>query len=107
MALTALSSTAVAAASAGGPIGVQSPAAHIAAACSVGSGEGYGYSRLTSLTVSGTRCATEKTLVRHKSKVSGWSCARKVLVRSPVQYAARETCKSGSRRVVYGYAQNT
>jgi hypothetical protein len=84
-----------------------SPQARIASACSVGSGEGYGYAYLTSLSVKRTSCSTGKSLVRHKGRLRGWHCSRKVLQRSSVQYDARESCSSGSRRVTYVYAQNT
>jgi hypothetical protein len=83
------------------------PAAHNAAACSVGSGEGYGYTYLTSLSVSHTTCATGVKLVRHKGKLSGWRCTKKVLDTSPVQYDARMTCTDHSSRVTYMVTQNT
>jgi hypothetical protein len=75
--------------------------------CSVGSGEGYGYTYLTSLQVTGTSCATGVKVVRSKASLKGWRCTRKVLDKSPVQYDARETCRSGKRQVVYGFTQNT
>ena len=59
-----------------------SPQARIASACSVGSGEGYGYAYLTSLSVKRTSCSTGKSLVRHKGRLRGWHCSRKVLQRS-------------------------
>lgn len=83
------------------------PAAHVAGGCSVGSGEGYGYTYLTSLTVSHTTCTVGKRLVRKKGKVSGWHCTKKVLDRSPDQYDARETCTKSSSRVTYTFTQNT
>jgi hypothetical protein len=85
----------------------QTVPARIASACNVGSGEGYGYAYLTSLSVERTSCATGKSLVRHKGKLPGWHCSRKVLDRSPVQYDARESCSSGDRRVTYGFTENT
>jgi hypothetical protein len=81
--------------------------ADAATKCGVGSGEGYGYTYLTSLTVTRTTCTTGKSVVRHRGGVAGWHCSNKVLDRSPVQYDARMTCTSGSRRVVFGYTQNT
>lgn len=83
------------------------PIATIASNCSVGSGEGYGYAYLTSLVVKRTTCATGKELVRHKGKVSGWHCSKKILQRSPIQYDARMSCSRGSKRVTYVYTQNT
>jgi hypothetical protein len=83
------------------------PTARTAATCSVGTGEGYGYTYLTSLSVKGTTCATGKTVVRHKGRLQGWRCTKKVLQRSGIQYVARESCSSGSRRVTYVYTQNT
>jgi hypothetical protein len=107
LAFTGLSSFA-AAANAGAGMGAQPPAAHIAALCSVGTGEGYnGYAYLLTLSVKRTTCATAMTLVRHHGKLSRWSCARKILERNSVAYDARETCKSGGRRVVYTYVVNT
>lgn len=81
------------------------PRAVAARSCSVGSGEGYGYTYLTSLSVSDTTCAVGKSVVRHHGR--GWSCHRRVLARSPVQYDARMSCSSGRRHVTYTYTQNT
>jgi hypothetical protein len=83
------------------------PAVHAAAACSVGTGEGYGYAYLTSLTVHDTTCSVGFSLVRHKGKVHGWKCVKKVLAQSPVQVEGRMTCTGGARKVVYGFTQNT
>ncbi|MDQ6804250.1 MAG: hypothetical protein M3065_04650 [Actinomycetota bacterium] len=92
----------------GGAVAVaRQPSARAAANCAIPStGKGYGYTYLTSLTVRGTSCATGKTVAQHHGKVSGWSCSTKRLGTSPVQYQARETCTSGSRRVVWSYSQN-
>ncbi|MGO9753380.1 MAG: hypothetical protein ACLP8S_15930 [Solirubrobacteraceae bacterium] len=81
--------------------------ARIAAACSVGSGRGYGYTYLDKLAVKNTSCATGKNVARHKGRLSGWRCSKKVLDRSPVQYDAQMSCSSGGRRVNYTYTQNT
>ena len=81
--------------------------ARAAAGCGVGSGTGYGYSYLTSLHVQGTTCAVGRTVARKHGHVSGWSCAKRILDRSPVQYDARVTCHSGSRAVTWTFTQNT
>jgi hypothetical protein len=83
------------------------PVASAAARCGVGSGQGYGYAYVTSLIVHGTSCSTGKTIVKHHGKISGWSCTKKRLVTSPVQYLERERCTSGSRRVQWVYTENT
>jgi hypothetical protein len=85
----------------------RSPAAHAAQGCGVGAGKGYGYSYLTSLTVRQTSCATGRTVVKHHGHLSGWSCTKKRLDTSPVQYDDRETCHSGARQVVWTFTQNT
>lgn len=85
---------------------IHAPTAQTARACSVGTGEGYGYAYLTSLTVHNTTCSVGISLVRHKGKVGGWKCVRKVLAQSPVQLQGRMTCTSGARKVVYGFTQN-
>jgi hypothetical protein len=81
------------------------PVAHTAGTCSVGSGRGYGYSYLTYLWVYRTSCANGRTLARHHGR--GWSCKKKILDRSPVQYDAKVTCRSGKREVQWTYTQNT
>jgi hypothetical protein len=83
------------------------PAAHAAASCGVGNGKGYGYTYLTSLTVTHTSCSTGKAVAKKHGHVSGWHCSTKRLATSPVQYQARVTCTSGSRRVVWTFTQNT
>jgi hypothetical protein len=106
VAATVVASVSLAAATGAGAV-AHSPLGQAAASCSVGSGEGYGYTYLTTLTVTRTSCSTGKTLVRHKGRVRGWHCGRKVLDRSSVQYDARETCSKGRSRVVYNYTENT
>jgi hypothetical protein len=81
--------------------------AHVARGCSVGSGHGYGYSYLTSLRVSHTSCATGRVIARHHGRVRGWSCTRRRLDSSPVQYDERVSCRSGRRQVVWTYTENT
>jgi len=83
------------------------PIATAAATCSPGTGEGDGYTYLISLSVSRTSCSTGLSLVRHKGKLSGWHCSKKILARSVVQYEARMSCSSGSGRVTYVYSENT
>ncbi len=85
----------------------QSPAARAARGCAVGAGTGYGYSYLTSLTVRQTSCATGRSVVKHHGRVGGWSCTKKRLDTSPVQYDDRETCHSGARQVVWTFTENT
>jgi hypothetical protein len=81
--------------------------ARVAKACSVGSGQGFGYTYLTSLTQSGTSCSTATSLARAHGRKSGWHCGVKRLATSPIQYQDRETCTSGTRRVVWVFTQNT
>jgi hypothetical protein len=81
------------------------PLARTAASCNVGAGKGFGYTYLTGLTVRGVNCATGKSVVKKRGK--GWGCSKKRLQSSPTQYQERETCTSGSRRVVWTYSQNT
>lgn len=81
--------------------------ARAAGNCSVGSGRHDGYSYVTSLSVRKTSCGTGLNLVKHHGHLRGWGCKNKVLDRSPVQYDARMTCKSGSKQVVWTFTQNT
>jgi hypothetical protein len=81
--------------------------AHTAGTCSVGSGRGYGYSYLTYLWVYKTNCSTGRNVARHHGHVKGWGCKKKILDRSPVQYDAKVTCRSGKRQVQWTYTQNT
>jgi hypothetical protein len=83
------------------------PVARAAGTCSYGSGRSYGYSYLTFLWVHKTSCATGRTVAKHHGRVHGWSCRKKILDRSPVQYDAKVTCNSGSRQVQWDYTQNT
>jgi hypothetical protein len=99
--MSALPLAATASASSRGPI------ARAARNCSVGRGNGYGYSYLTSLTVHNTSCATGEHLAHKHGRVGGWHCSKKRLDTSPVQYDDRETCTSGSARVVWFFAQDT
>jgi len=83
------------------------PTATIAGTCGVGSGEGYGYTYVYPFSVTRTSCSTGKSLVRHKTKLHGWHCSKKVLLQSPLQYIARMSCSKGRARVTYKYSQNT
>lgn len=85
----------------------RTPVATIAGNCSVGSGEGYGYTYLTSLTVHNTNCSTGRHVAHKHGRVSGWHCGKHRLSTSPVQYQDRETCTNGSRKVVWTFTQNT
>jgi hypothetical protein len=82
------------------------PVAHAASTCGVGNGTGYGYTYLTTLKVTRTSCSTGKNVARHHGHVRGWHCTRKTLNSSPTQVEAKETCKSGSKSVVWTYSQN-
>ena len=97
LALTPIAATALAA-----------PVAHAAKSCSIRkSGHGFGYTYLTALSVSHTSCATGDHVAKRHGKVHGWHCSTKRLATSSIQYQARETCKNGSKRVVWSFSQNT
>jgi hypothetical protein len=83
------------------------PAAHAAGRCNTGSRRNLGYTYVTSLKVSRTSCSNGKKLVKHHGKLAGWHCSRKLLDRSPVQFDARMTCKSGGRNVTWTFTQDT
>jgi hypothetical protein len=81
--------------------------ARAAGSCQVGSGRHDGYSYVTSLSVRRTSCSNGLKLVKHHGHLRGWGCKKKLLDRSPVQYDARMTCKSGGKQVVWTFTQNT
>ena len=95
-----------------------SPAAHVARNCSLPKYPGLGY--FTSLSVSGTSCATASKLAfayykcrTHYGKkgtchstVLGFSC-REVRRSIPTEIDARVTCKHGSATVIHTYQQDT
>ena len=83
------------------------PVATAAGGCSVGSGHGYGYTYLDTLSVSHTNCSTGRSVAKHHGHVSHWHCSTKRLATSSVQYQDRESCSNGSRRVVWTFTQNT
>jgi len=83
------------------------PVAHAAGSCSVGSGRGYGYTYLDTLSVTRTSCATGKSVAKKHGHVTGWHCSTKRLATSAVQYQSRVSCSSGARRVVWTFTQNT
>jgi hypothetical protein len=70
-----------------------------------------GPSYVTSLSVRHVSCRTGKAVVRsyhkHHGHVSGWSCHRTILDKSPAQYDARVKCSRGAKRVNWTYTQNT
>lgn len=84
-----------------------SPIAHATGKCGVGSGRGYGYSYLTFLWVYKTGCSAGKSVAKDHGHARGWRCSKKIQDRSPVQYDAKVTCKSGPRVVQWTYTQNT
>jgi hypothetical protein len=75
--------------------------------CGIGSGREFGYTYLTSLSVTNTSCSTGTALAKRHGKESGWRCTTKRLATSPVQYQSRETCTDGSRQIVWAFSQNT
>ena len=82
------------------------PTAQAASGCGVGRGQGFGYTYLTSLSVKRIGCSAGRTVVKHRGG-RGWTCSKKRLDTSPVQFDERETCKSGSRQVLWTYTQDT
>jgi hypothetical protein len=116
LALAVLSLATVAGSAAG-----SSPRAHAAGSCHLSTHDqrNLGASYVTSLSVSHVSCSTGKSVVRayqacrsrHGWKGScgsaaGYSCSRRILDSSSVQYDARVTCSRGSKRVVHTYTQN-
>lgn len=99
-----------------------SPTAHASRSCSLaGSYRSLGPTYVTSLSVRNTSCATGKRVVRAyyrcriasggrrgrcHHRVLGFRCSER-RSSSPVQFDARVTCSSGSRRVTHVYTQNT
>jgi hypothetical protein len=95
------------------------PTAGAARSCSPPKYPGLGY--FTSLEVSRVSCATGRkvTLAHYRcrtrhgkkgrcsSRVLGYSCKEGTRNSIPTEYNARVTCKSGTRKVVYTYQQNT
>jgi hypothetical protein len=110
--VAALLAVPLALATAGGAAG-NAPVVHAAGGCHLSSHEQrhLGASYVTSLSVRKTSCRTGKTVVRsyhqHGGHVSGWSCHRRILDKSPAQYDAKVTCARGGKRVVHTYTQNT
>ncbi len=94
------------------------PAAHATKRCKSPTYPGLGY--FTSLSVTGTSCATAGKVAvayyrcrlkhgvkgRCRSKVLGYTCSEK-RNSIPTEIDARVTCRKGSRRVVHTYQQNT
>jgi hypothetical protein len=81
------------------------PRAHAAGTtCGVGSGRGLGYTYVTFLWVNKTSCKTGKSVAKHHGH--GWSCKKKIIDNSPVQYDALMTCHSRGRTVQWKFTQN-
>jgi len=99
------------------------PTASSAASCSVrGQERRLGPTYTTSLSVTKVSCTAGKRLVRAyykcrvasggkdgrcRRRVSGYACTEKRSTGIPTQFDARVTCRSGSRRIVHTYTQNT
>jgi hypothetical protein len=84
------------------------PVAHAAGHCSVGSGVNkWGYTYIYPLTTTHVGCGTADKVAKKHGKVHGWHCSTKRLQTSSIQYTSRTTCKSGRRKVVWVYSQNT
>jgi hypothetical protein len=93
-------------------------AAQAATSCTPPKYPGSGY--FTSLSVTGTSCATGKDLVksyyrcrikkgktgRCTSKVMGYSCRETKRVKIPTELDARVSCTRGARKIVHTYQQN-
>jgi hypothetical protein len=83
-----------------------SPTARVASGCGVGAGRGFGYTYLTSLSVKKIGCANGRSVVKHRGG-KGWRCTKKRLASSSTQYDDRESCRSGSRQVVWTFTEDT
>jgi hypothetical protein len=98
---------------------VAAPGAAQAATCKAPKYPGSGY--FTSLKVTRVSCSTGKsvTLAFHKcrvkhgikghctSRVRGYRCSEGKRQSISTEFNARVTCRTGSRRVVFAYQQNT
>lgn len=115
--LGALSACLVAAAVAVPATANAAPVATASKTCSTPKYPGNGY--FTSLKVFNTSCATGRKLmlahyrkrtnngIRGKARrVGSWRCGER-RYSAPTQYNSRVTCRSGSRKVVFTYQQNT
>jgi hypothetical protein len=91
--------------------------AEAAKSCDVGSGRGYGTTRVTLLKVSGTSCRSGRKLVRafhacrpgKKGKCGahllGWSCTESRYHQRKHSYRSRVVCALGGKRVRHNYTQ--
>ncbi len=105
---------------------VLAPAGSAATSCASalkGKEQKLGTTYVTTVKVTGTGCSTGFSVVkafhacRHKkgaagkctAKVKGYSCTEKrpANLKGPASYDGDVTCKSGSKRVVHHYQQNT
>ncbi|MGH3411763.1 MAG: hypothetical protein ACRDPH_01615 [Marmoricola sp.] len=80
---------------------------HSTRSCSTQWTNQHGYSYLYRLSVRGTSCSAGTTLAARHGREHGWSCHKKRLATSPVQYMDRETCTSGRRTVSWEFSHNT
>ena len=99
--------------------GAASPVGHAAKSCKAPAYPGNGY--FNALTVSGISCNSGRKLaVAHYkcrlqhggikgkcSSVSGYSCKESKRQSNSIEFDARVTCTSGSRRAQWVYQQNT
>src|SRR3954464_2853221 len=99
-----------------------SPQVHAARGCHLSAHDQrhLGASYVTSLSVRHTSCSNGKAVVRAYQKcrrahgwkgkcghrVKGYACKRTITASSPVQYAAKVSCRRGGKRVTHHYAQN-
>ncbi len=91
-----------------GATSANTPRAHAAGTCSVGSGRGYGYSYLTWLWTYKVSCATGRSVAKSHGRAHGWSCHRRILDKSRTQYDAKWSCTaSHKRQVQWTYTENT
>jgi hypothetical protein len=102
---------------------VAAPVGSAATGCQKGKERKLGATYVTKLTTKGTSCATGRTVVKAfhacrkhngvaghcKSKVKGYTCTEKrpAAEKIPTQYTGYVTCKSGSKRVIQEYQQDT
>ena len=91
--------------------------AEAAKTCDVGSGRGYGTTKVTYLKVSGTSCRSGRKLVRafhacrpgKKGKCGkhllAWSCTESRYRQRKHSYRSRVVCAQGGKRVRHNYTQ--
>ena len=92
------------------------PTAEASKSCSVGDGEGFGTTYVTSISARGVSCRTARKVVRafHECRpgkrgrcprVNGWSCSVRRFNKIPTQYSSRVTCRKGGKVVKHTYTQ--